>query len=86
VDDEENTVGRGDVTLTGLDLSYRLFLANNRRLLLRTEYFGYRPNDFCGGIRKARGYYGLGQLPLSIRDDIGFLYERLRLPQAPGRA
>jgi hypothetical protein len=83
VDDEENRIGRGDVTLTGLDLSYRLFLANNRRLLLRTEHFGYRPNDIGGGIRKARGYYGLANYRFNPRDDIGLLYERSGFPQAP---
>jgi hypothetical protein len=84
VDDEENTVGRGNVTLTGLDLSYRLFLAGSKRLLLRTEYFGYRPNDFGGSVRKARGYYGLANYRFNPRDEVGFLYERSGFPQAPG--
>ncbi|HEX8237954.1 MAG TPA: hypothetical protein VF600_18585 [Abditibacteriaceae bacterium] len=84
-DDEENAVGRGNVTLTGLDLSYRLFRSGGKRLLLRTEFFGYRPDGFGGAVGKTSGYYGLLNYRFDPRKDIGLLFERSGFPQAPNQ-
>lgn len=72
----------GRVALTGFDASFRRFLPNGRRLLLRGEYFGYKPNSELP-TGKTSGYYGLANLRLNPFNDIGFLAERTGYPQAP---
>ncbi len=72
----------GRVALTGYDVSFRRFLPNGRRLLLRGEYFGYKPNSELP-TRRTSGYYGLANLRLNAFNDIGLLAERTGYPQAP---
>lgn len=73
----------GQASVAGLDVSFRRFLGNNRRLLLRGEYFRYNPSsDLPTG--KATGYYGLANLRLNRFSDVGVLYEQTEFPQAPG--
>ncbi len=85
-DDSGATLGQGHTTLTGADITLRRFFSGPKRLLLRAEYFGYRPQ---GGLRdvanKASGWYGLANYRLSARDDVGLLYERSGFPQQGGQ-
>ena len=69
----------GRVQLNGVDLSYRKFMDNGRRLSLRGEYFQYKPNNLP--TAKSSGYYGLASLKLDPRNDIGLLYEKIRFPK-----
>jgi hypothetical protein len=82
-EEEEHEVSRGRVALTGVDLTYRRYLSNDRRLLLRGEYFRYKPS---GGLEsnRATGYYLLGNYRLDKRNDVGLLYEKSELPLFPG--
>ena len=81
-DDAGANLGAGRVDLLGFDVSYRKFLEDNKRLLLRAEYFRSTPS---GGLptRRADGYYGLANLRLSKFADVGLLYENSGFPQAP---
>ena len=73
----------GRVQLNGVDLSYRKFMNGGKRLLLRGEYFQYKPSDLP--TVKSSGYYGLASLKLDPRRDIGLLYEKSDFPNAPGQ-
>ena len=80
--DPQDQEFNGRVGLTGLDLSFRRFLPNGRRLLLRGEYFRYNPNrELPTG--STSGYYGFANLRLNPFSDIGLLAERTGFPQAP---
>ncbi len=81
LDNGANSVGR--VKLYGADLTYRRYLQDNKRLLLRSEYFKYKP---FGGLltKSADGYYGLVNYRLDKFNDVGLLYENSGFPQAPG--
>jgi len=83
-DDTGIMLGRGRTTLNGVDISYRHFMNNNKRLLLRGEYFRSTPQ---GGLptSRATGYYGLANFRFSKFKDIGLLYENSGFPQAPGQ-
>lgn len=82
-DDSGANLGQGRVDLFGLDISFRKFFENNKRLLLRSEYFRNKPS---GGLptSTASGYYGLANLRLDKFTDVGLLYENSGFPQAPG--
>jgi hypothetical protein len=81
--DELGNISTGHVSLTGLDATYRRYLPGGKRLLLRSEYFRYKPSD---GLftNDASGWYGLLNYRYTKFDDIGLLYERSGFPQAPG--
>jgi hypothetical protein len=85
-DDTGAVRGRGHATLTGVDFSWRRFFSGPKRLLLRGEYFGYRPE---GGLqdaaRRTGGWYALANYRISKRDDVGLLYERSGFPQRAGQ-
>jgi hypothetical protein len=84
IDDDTGATSQGRVKLYGADLTYRRYMNNNKRLLLRGEYFKYRPS---GGIltTNSNGYYGLANYRFSKFDDMGLLYEKSDFPQAPGQ-
>jgi hypothetical protein len=78
-------IAGGQAELTGLDLSWRHFFSGPKRLLLRTEYFGYRPRgDLTELAHRASGWYGLANYRLNKRDDVGLLYERSGFPANDG--
>ena len=83
-DDAAGISSRGGVKLYGADATYRRYMGANKRLLLRTEYFKYKPD---GGLltHDASGYYGLANYRYDKFNDIGLLYERSGFPQAPGQ-
>ena len=81
-DDAENSFD-GRVNLSGVDLSYRKFMNNGKRLLLRGEYFKYKPRGLP--TTSADGYYALANMKLDARRDIGLLYEKSDFPNAPGQ-
>ena len=80
---DNGTDSSGRVKLYGADFTYRRYLQDNKRLLLRSEYFKYSPS---GGILtgSADGYYGLANYRLDKFNDVGLLYESSGFPQAPG--
>lgn len=80
--DDTGVLLQGHVNLTGVDASYRHFLNGGKRLLLRSEYFKYNPDGLY--TSPASGYYGLANLRLNPRQDVGLLYESSGFPQAPG--
>ncbi|HEX8834073.1 MAG TPA: hypothetical protein VF719_07720 [Abditibacteriaceae bacterium] len=82
ITDDTDATTDGSVTLNGLDASYRLFMNGNKRLLLRGEYFRYKPRGLF--TSSATGYYGLANLRLNKYNDVGLLYESSGFPQAPG--
>lgn len=76
----------GRNVLSGADISFRRYFANNRRLLMRAEYFRNTPKGgLLGAASKASGYYSLANLKLDKQNDIGLLFERSGFPQAPGQ-
>lgn len=83
-DDDENELGTGRVAVSGLDLSFRRYYENSKRLLLRAEYFGYRPGRGAP-TNRASGYYGIANYRFDPRKDIGLMYERSGFPQLPGQ-
>jgi hypothetical protein len=84
IDDDTGATSQGRVKLYGADLTYRRYMNNNKRLLLRGEYFKYKPS---GGVLtvNSNGYYGLANYRFTRFDDIGLLYEKSDFPQAPGQ-
>ena len=80
--DPQDLSFNGRVGLLGFDASFRRFLSRGRRLLLRAEYFGYKPNGLP--TSNTSGYYGLFNLRLNPFSDVGVLLERTGFPQAPG--
>jgi hypothetical protein len=56
---------------------------NGKRLLLRGEYFKYKPRGLP--TTSADGYYALANMKLDARRDIGLLYEKSDFPNAPGQ-
>ena len=86
IDDEGAGVSfNGRNNLSGVDISLRRYMANNRRLLLRAEYFRNRPQGGLTSVAgSASGYYTLANMCLNGRDDIGLLYESSGFPQSPG--
>ncbi len=76
------SLGIGRNTLSGVDLSFRRFMGVNKRLLLRTEYFGSSPSGgLTTNFRRANGYYGLANLRYNTFNDVGLLYENSGFPQ-----
>ena len=82
-DDGDNPLA-GRVNLTGLDATYRHYMGGGKRLLLRGEYFKYKPGGALP-TSSANGWYGLANYRLGPFNDIGLLYERSGFPQAPGK-
>lgn len=72
----------GRVKLSGVDLSYRRFMGNNKRLLLRAEGFKNEPENLP--TRNSRGYYAFANYRYSKFNDVGLLYEKTDFPTAPG--
>ncbi|MHB0999226.1 MAG: hypothetical protein ACYC27_08265 [Armatimonadota bacterium] len=72
----------GDVTLTGIDLSYRRFMEGNRRLLLRGETIS-RKEKAGFNSSKVDGYYLFGNYKPSKYSSIGLLYDWSSFPQSP---
>lgn len=83
IGDDAGASFSGHTTLTGADISYRRFLSNNRRLLLRGEYFRHQPGSGLP-TNRASGHYLLGNYRLNKANDVGVLLERSGFPQAPG--
>lgn len=77
---EVNAAGR--VNLTGFDVTMRRFLGNDRRLLLRSEYFIHQPQNLP--TARATGYYGLANYRFDKFNDVGLLLENSGFPTAPG--
>lgn len=78
----------GRAKLFGLDAGIRRYFGGDRRLLLRTEYFRYKPEGGLtaeGGVGRAKGYYGLANYRFNRFNDVGLLYESSEFPQAPGQ-
>ena len=82
--DGNETVGgaSGKVRLSGADISFRRFLGTNKRLLVRGEYFKYKPKNLP--TSSADGYYGLVNYKYNKFNDIGLLLERTEFPNVPG--
>jgi hypothetical protein len=82
-DDTAGISSNGRVKLYGADASYRHYMGANKRVLLRSEYFKYKPS---GGLltNDASGYYGLANYRWDKYNDAGLLFERSGFPQAPG--
>jgi hypothetical protein len=72
----------GRVNLTGIDFSFRRFTGANKRLLLRSELFKYKPRNLP--TSSAKGYYALANYRFSKFNDVGLLYEKSDFPTAPG--
>ncbi len=72
----------GSVQLTGVDMQIRKFAGANKRYLLRSEYFNYRPIDLP--TSSASGYYVLANYRPTKFQDFGLLLERSGIPTAPG--
>jgi hypothetical protein len=73
----------GRVNLTGADISFRRFTGSNSRLLLRGEYFKYKPRNLP--TSSAAGYYGLANYKFNKYNDVGLLFENTEFPNAPGQ-
>ena len=83
VNDDGDELAGGRNTLHGLDISYRKFTGANKRLLLRSEYFGSRPSNGLESVfNSASGYYGLANYRFNKFNDVGLLYENSGFPQA----
>lgn len=82
ITDDTGALTQGHVDLTGVDASYRRFMNGGKRLLLRSEYFKYKPKGLF--TSSANGYYALANYRYNPRKDIGLLYESSGFPQAPG--
>lgn len=82
--DDANNIYNGNVTLTGADITYRRFMGDGKRLLLRSEYFLHQPDGKLPTGR-ASGYYALANLRLDPYRDVGLLFERSGFPQAPNQ-
>jgi len=76
-------VPANDVRLSGADLSYRLYQGNNKRLLLRGEYYRHKNNaPLLGGT--ANGYYLLADQRLSQYREYALRYDWSEYPFQPG--
>jgi hypothetical protein len=71
----------GRVKLTGVDFSFRHFMGVNKRLLLRSELFKYKPRNLP--TVDARGYYVMGNYRLNRFNDVGLIYENSDFVNGP---
>jgi hypothetical protein len=72
----------GRLQLTGLDFSFRHFTGVNKRFLLRSELFKYKPRNLP--TVNAQGYYVEGNYRLDRFNDVGLIYENSDFANAPG--
>ncbi|RYG70365.1 hypothetical protein EON80_08090 [bacterium] len=72
----------GRVKLTGIDFSYRHFSGVNKRFLLRSELFKYKPRNLP--TTDAEGYYMMGNYRFNRFDNVGLIYEKSDFANAPG--
>lgn len=73
----------GRIRLSGVDVQYRRFLGDNKRLLLRSEYFTYKPENLPTSA--TRGFYAEANYRANKYADYGLLYERTGFPTVPGQ-
>ncbi len=85
IDNNDNEIveqATGRLNLSGFDVSLRRYLGNNKRLLLRGEYFRYNPRGLP--TTRSDGYYLLGNYRFNRFNDIGLLHEKSDFVNAPG--
>jgi hypothetical protein len=83
LEDEDGEHLAGRLKLSGVDLTYRKYFGADKRLLLRGEYFKYKPGGALPTV-SSDGYYALADYRMNKFNAIGVLHERSDLPQTAG--
>ncbi|MBI3945061.1 MAG: hypothetical protein HY321_04020 [Armatimonadetes bacterium] len=76
-------LGSRKLRVTGVDLSYRRYGSEARRLLLRAEHLWHR-YDSDLGRETTRGYYAFANYRWDKYNDFGLLYDWSGIPEAGG--